>query len=141
MANTLVYGDLTFRIGDTVTVSLKVVEGEKTRRQDFTGVLIAVKGREANKSFTIRKIGNAGVGVERILPVGSPDVMGIKKKSSGVARRSKLYYLRRRTGKKALRVKSIEGTVEGKQQKEKDEPAKKKTGSRRRSSSKKVSDK
>jgi large subunit ribosomal protein L19 len=137
MANLLKYDGETLNVGDTVSVTLKVVEGEKTRRQDFTGVLIAVKGREDNKSFTVRKIGHAGVGVERILPVGSPEIISVKRKSRGKARRSKLYYLRQRTGKRALRVRMGE---EKKVEAENEQP-KKKAGSRGRTASKKTSTK
>lgn len=107
MANQLKYKDQTFAVGDMINVSLKVKEGEKTRLQIFTGLLIATKGRADNKSFIVRKIGSHGIGVERILPVMSPDIDSISLKQAGTAKRSKLFYLRERTGREALRVNAI----------------------------------
>ena len=107
MANQFTYKDTTFGVGDTLNVTIKVVEGDKTRKQVFTGLLIAIKGRGDNKSFTVRKIASHSVGVEKIFPVLSPDILSITLKSKGKVRRSKLYYLRDRKGREALRVKSI----------------------------------
>ena len=107
MANQFTYKDSTFCIGDTLNVTIKVVEGDKTRNQVFTGLLIAIKNKGDNKSFTVRKIASHSVGVEKIFPVLSPDIISITLKSKGKVRRSKLYYLRDRKGKEALRVKSI----------------------------------
>lgn len=92
-------------IGDTLRVHSKVVEGVKTRIQIFEGVLIRLRGRGENRTFTVRKIGAGGVGVERIWPLDSRSLVKIevKKKTSGV-RRSKLYYLRDLTGRQAVRV-------------------------------------
>lgn len=87
-----------FDIGDTVDVSVKIVEGEKERIQIFTGTVIARKGSGVNEVFTVRRIVN-NEGVERIFPVHSPSVVGVDVKRSGVIRRSKLYFLRDRTGK------------------------------------------
>lgn len=92
-------------IGDTLRVSAQIVEGGKTRIQVYEGILIRLQGRDVNKTFTVRKIGAAGVGVERTWPLDSKSIVRIevKKKTSGV-RRSKLYYLRELTGKSAVRV-------------------------------------
>jgi len=106
-------------IGDLLRVHTKVVEGVKTRIQVFEGILIRLKGRGeneqssfsneqssfSNKTFTVRKIGAGGIGVERIWPLDSRSIVKIevKKKTTGV-RRSKLYYLRDLTGKSAVRV-------------------------------------
>lgn len=90
--------------GDTVRIQLKVIEGEKERLQAFEGVVISDRGAGASKTITIRKISH-GVGVERIIPVNSPNVESITVLKHGKARRSKLFYLRKRTGKAALRVK------------------------------------
>lgn len=107
MANAFTYNEQVFTVGDTINVSLRVKEDEdKVRLQNFTGLLIAIKGREANKSFTIRKIGANGIGVEKIIPVLSPEIEEITLKSRGNVRRSKLYYLRDRIGRSALRVKT-----------------------------------
>lgn len=107
MANQFTYKDTTFGVGDTLNVTIKVIEGDKTRKQVFTGLLIAIKGKGDNKSFTVRKIASHSVGVEKIFPVLSPDIMSITLKSKGKVRRSKLYYLRGRKGREALRVKSV----------------------------------
>ncbi len=98
-------GEENLHIGDTIRVHNKVVEGAKTRIQIYEGILIRLRGRDVNKTFTVRKIGAAGVGVERTWPLDSNSIVKIdvKKKTSGV-RRSKLYYLRDLTGKRATRV-------------------------------------
>ena len=87
-----------FAIGDTVDVQVKIVEGERERLQVFSGTVIARKGSGINESFTVRRIVN-NEGVERIFPVHSPNIMKVKVKRSGHTRRSKLYFLRDRTGK------------------------------------------
>ena len=95
-----------FRIGDTVVLQVKIREGAKERIQAFTGVVIARDGRGATETFTVRRISH-GVGVERIFPVHSPNLVGIEVESSGQNRRAKLYYLRDRVGKSAkLRAKN-----------------------------------
>lgn len=92
-----------FAPGDTVIVDVKVKEGERERLQAFEGVVIAVRNRGLNSSFTVRKISH-GEGVERVFQTHSPMVAGIKVKRRGDVRRAKLYYLRGRTGK-AARIK------------------------------------
>lgn len=87
-----------FEIGDTVTVSVRITEGEKERIQPFIGVVIARKGRGLTETFTVRRIVN-NEGVERIFPVHSPNVAGVEVTRSGKTRRAKLYYLRDRVGK------------------------------------------
>ncbi|MDP3973711.1 MAG: 50S ribosomal protein L19 [Candidatus Daviesbacteria bacterium] len=98
-------GEQNIHIGDTLRVHNKVQEGEKSRVQIFEGILIRLKGRDVNKTFTVRKIGAGGIGVERTWPLDSNSLIKIevKKKTAGV-RRSKLYYLRELTGKSAVRV-------------------------------------
>lgn len=105
MANAFTYNDQTIHVGDRIAVSLKITEEGKTRLQLFEGLVIAVKGRDQGQTFTVRKIGTNNIGVERILPVHSPQIDSIKTISQGSVRRAKLYYLRDRTGKLALRVK------------------------------------
>jgi len=99
------FGETDIHIGDTVRVHNKVVEGAKSRIQIFEGILIRLRGRGVNKTFTVRKIGAGAIGVERTWPLDSNNLVKIeiKKKNSGV-RRSKLYYLRDLTGKRAVRV-------------------------------------
>jgi len=93
-----------FRVGDAVRVHATVREGEKERTQVFEGVVIRRKGAGAGETFTVRKIAS-GVGVERIFPIQSPLITKVEIKNRGYVRRSKLYYLRELTGKKA-RLKS-----------------------------------
>ena len=89
-----------FRAGDTITVSYKIKEGDKERIQEFTGVVIRVKGSGSTKTFTVRKISN-GVGVERVFPLFSPYIDSVEVTKKGDVRRLRLYYLRELTGKKA----------------------------------------
>jgi large subunit ribosomal protein L19 len=89
-----------FRPGDTVKVSVKVVEGDRERIQAFEGVCIARKNAGINSNFTLRKI-SYGEGVERIFPLYSPRLTAIEVIRHGAVRRAKLYYLRERRGKSA----------------------------------------
>ena len=89
-----------FRAGDTVRVGVRVVEGERTRVQNFEGVVIARSNRGINSNFTVRKL-SFGEGVERVFPLYSPNVDSITVVRRGIVRRAKLYYLRGRTGKRA----------------------------------------
>lgn len=99
------FNDQDIHIGDTVRIHTKVVEGVRTRVQVFEGILIRIKGRGENQTFTVRRIGAGGVGVERTWPLDGRSLVKIdvKKKAINV-RRSKLYYLRELTGKSAIRV-------------------------------------
>jgi len=86
------------RVGDTVDVHCRIVEGDKERVQVFSGVVIAREGSGIDESITVRRIvGNEGV--ERKLPVHSPNVVALKVKRHGKVRRAKLFYLRKRVGK------------------------------------------
>ncbi len=89
-----------FRAGDTIRVGVRVVEGERTRTQNFEGVCIARSNRALNSNFTIRKM-SFGEGVERVFPIYSPNVESITVVRRGIVRRAKLYYLRGLTGKRA----------------------------------------
>ena len=89
-----------FQAGDTITVTYKIVEGNKERLQSFRGVVIQIKGTGKTKMFTIRKISN-GIGVERIFPLYSRHIESIEVNKQGVVRRARIYYLRNLTGKKA----------------------------------------
>ncbi len=89
-----------FRPGDTVRIGVKVVEGERTRVQNFEGVCIARANKGMGSNFTVRKI-SFGEGVERVFPLYSPNIDSIEVVRRGVVRRAKLYYLRGRTGKSA----------------------------------------
>lgn len=94
-----------FRVGDTINVGFKTKEGEKTRVQHFEGIVIARRGSGISKTFTVRKIASGQVGVERIFPLYSPNISSIAVKTRGKVRRAKLYYLRGRKGRAAMRVK------------------------------------
>ena len=89
-----------FAPGDTVTVNVKVKEGERVRVQAYEGVVIARSGGGLNESFTVRKI-SYGEGVERVFPLYSPLIDSVKVVRRGKVRRAKLYYLRERRGKSA----------------------------------------
>ncbi len=87
-----------FEVGDTVEVDCRIKEGEKTRVQVFSGTVISRKGSGIHETFTVRRVlGNEGV--ERIFPLHSPNVVGVKAIRSGKTRRAKLYFLRDRIGK------------------------------------------
>ena len=92
-----------FKVGDTVTVSTKIVEGTTERIQNFTGVVIARKNNGIRETFTVRRL-SFGYGVEKIFPLHSPRVDKITVDRKGSVRRAKLYYLRDKIGK-AARVK------------------------------------
>ncbi len=108
-------------VGDTVRVHYKLIEKEqvsgKTKRevheethertQVFEGIIIGIKGDGVNIMFTVRRIGTASVGIERIFPLVSPWIKKIEIKKRGDVRRAKLYYLRRRTGKAATKIDEI----------------------------------
>lgn len=89
-----------FQPGDTVNVHVRVIEGDKERIQQYQGVVIAIKGSGARRTFTVRKVSN-GVGVERVFPIHSPKLAIIEVVRRGRVRRAKLYYLRDLRGKAA----------------------------------------
>ncbi|MFV0534058.1 MAG: 50S ribosomal protein L19 [Cumulibacter sp.] len=89
-----------FRAGDTLKVRVKVIEGTRSRIQDFTGVVIRRHGEGARETFTVRKV-SSGVGVERTFPVHTPVIEAIEVMTRGDVRRAKLYYLRNLRGKAA----------------------------------------
>ena len=101
-----------FNIGDTVKVSVKVVEGDKERIQPFEGVVIARHGGGTRETFMVRKV-SFGVGVERIFPICSPVIDKIEVLKRGSVRRAKLYYLRGKKGK-AAKIKEKERVFEAK---------------------------
>ena len=95
-----------FEIGDTVRVSVNIREGERERIQMFEGTVIAKRGSGVAETFTVRRL-SYGVGVERVFPVNSPNVVDVKVVRHGKVRRSKLYYLRGRVGKAAKVIEQI----------------------------------
>jgi len=105
MAQYLKYNDKEIAVGDTVRVHQEISEGDKTRIQIFEGLVIAIKNVGNGRTFTVRKIGSNGIGVEKIYPINMPQIKDIEVKRKGQVRRAKLYYLRDRIGKAATRIK------------------------------------
>ena len=100
-ANEKAAGYPKFKAGDTITVSLKIKEGDKERLQKFRGVVIQISGSTPfTKTFTVRKI-SGGVGVERLFPFQSPSIESIEVNKVGHVRRARIFYLRGLSGKKA----------------------------------------
>ena len=96
--------EIDFSPGDLIRVDVKVKEGNKERVQSFEGTVIAMSGKAETRTFTVRKIGAGGVGVERIWPVQSPAIEKITTKKKNTVRRAKLYYMRKLKGKAALAI-------------------------------------
>ncbi len=92
-----------FKVGDSVKVHTRVIEGDKERIQIFSGIVIGRKGIGINESFTVRRI-SYGEGVERVFPFHSPRIAKVEVDKPGIARRAKLNYLRGRKGKQAMAV-------------------------------------
>lgn len=97
-----------FRIGDTVRVHVKIKEGDRERIQPFSGIVIARDGSGATETFTLRRI-SYGEGVERVFPLHAPSIARIEIERRGAVRRAKLYYLRKRVGKKTKVAEREEG--------------------------------
>ncbi len=94
------------KVGDTVKLSLRIKEGSKERTQIFQGVVIAIKGSGLSKNIVVRKI-SYGVGVEKIVPLHAPALQKIEIIKRGSVRRAKLFYLRERVGRRALKVNKL----------------------------------
>ena len=94
-----------FSVGDTVKISVKIVEGDNERIQQFQGVVIARRGTGIEETFTVRRV-QAGQGVERVFPINSPRLEKVEVIRRGAVRRAKLYYLRDKVGRDA-RVKEL----------------------------------
>ncbi len=110
-----------FNIGDTISVYVKVIEGDKERLQQYKGIVMGIRGSGMSRTFRVRKISN-GVGVERIFPMHSPKIAKIEILKEGSVRRAKLYYLRKLTGKAATKIKEkkkklIESVIENTEEK------------------------
>lgn len=112
-----------FAPGDTVIVSVKVVEGDRKRVQAYEGVVIAKRNRGLNSAFTVRKV-SSGEGVERTFQTYSPLIANIEIKRRGDVRRAKLYYLRDRSGKSARIREKLPARATVKKEPRKAEPAK-----------------
>ncbi len=96
-----------FRAGDTVKVHYKIIEGDHTRIQPFEGIVICRHGSDVSKTFTVRRIAADSVGVERIFVLKSPNIDKIEVLKHGKVRRAKLYYLRDKVGRAAMRIKEL----------------------------------
>lgn len=105
MANSFTIHNILISTGDTVRIHQEIAEGEKTRIQIFEGIVIAIKNSGTGRSFTVRKMGANGIGVEKIFPSHMPSIKKIELKRKGNVRRAKLYYLKGRIGKAATRIK------------------------------------
>jgi len=128
MALTAIHNDTKFSVGDAIRVSQKIQEGDKTRTQVFEGMVIGIKGRGKNKSFTVRRIGAQKVGIERIFPIDAPVVEKVEvvKKGGRGVRRAKLYYTRDKSRKEIELIYS-RATKREKAKDEKVKPKPKKT--------------
>lgn len=109
----------TVHIGDSVIIGQKIREGEKDRIQNFSGIVIAMKGEQSEKTFTVRRIAAGAIGVEKIFPIDMPSLVSVKIVKQSSIRRSKLYYLRERGGKAAMQLpdKKVKQKPEVKEQK------------------------
>jgi large subunit ribosomal protein L19 len=136
MANSAEIGKTEFRVGDKIKLHLKIQEGDKIRTQPLEGLVIAIKGRGEDKTFTLRRIAAGGIGVERIFPLNTPWIAKIEVKKTGRVGRAKLYYLRKRIGKGAIRVKGPASAPKKRVKKdEKEKPGKPRRKSGRKPSS------
>lgn len=125
MANQAKFNQTIFSVGDQIIVHQKIIEGEKERTTIFEGIVIAIRGEGENKTFVVRRIATGGIGVERIWPLNSPWVKKIEVKKKGKVRRAKLYYLRKRVGKQAVKIKAKDDRVKrGQNRVERDEKKK-----------------
>lgn len=95
MANSYQFKDKAVSIGDTISIKYRIKEDGKDRQQEFKGILMKVKGKSADtRMFTTRKVTRSGIGVERIIPLDSPNVVDIKVVKKGLYKKSKLYFIR-----------------------------------------------
>lgn len=98
MANVTKYKDLSLHVGDTLSVTYKLIEGDKTRQQVFKGILLKITGKEnITRMITVRKISKIGLGVERIIPLESPNLVSITIDKVSNSSKAKLYFLRNLT--------------------------------------------
>ena len=96
MARSFNFKDKIFSVGDTIDVIYKIVEGDKERKQKFTGILLGVNGStDLNRMFTVRKITKSGIGVEKIIPLLSPNIIDIKIVKESSNRKAKTFYIRK----------------------------------------------
>lgn len=94
MSNTIKVKETDLKIGDTLKITYKFTEGEKTKEQLFEGLLIKIRGEGENKMFTVRKVGKDKIGIERIFSISSPYINKIQVVKNGSVSKAKLYYVR-----------------------------------------------
>ena len=106
MALKTTHNQVVFGTGDKIKIYQKVTDGEKERTQIFEGMVISIKNRGENKSFTVRKMGIQGIGIERIFPLFSPliEKIEVTKKGTQGVRRSKLYYIRKKSSQEIDKI-------------------------------------
>jgi len=106
MALRTTHNQVVFGTGDKIKIYQKVTDGEKERTQIFEGMVISIKNRGENKSFTVRKMGIQGIGIERIFPLFSPliEKIEVTKKGTQGVRRSKLYYIRKKSSQEIDKI-------------------------------------
>lgn len=102
--NSAVIKDVKVSVGDLLRVHTKIVEGDKERTQIFEGLLLGIRGRGDNRTFTVRKIAAGNIGVERIFPLISPWVLKIEIKKTGNVRRGKLYFVREKSARQVSAI-------------------------------------
>lgn len=105
MALNIKLKDTLISVGDAVRIGQKIREGDKERIQNFEGVVIAIKGNFGERTVTVRRIAAGGIGVEKIIPTDLPSIENVTVLKQAQVRRAKLYYLRERKGKLALKLK------------------------------------
>jgi large subunit ribosomal protein L19 len=108
MANQTLIKDITVSSGDIVRVHQLILEGDKERTQIFEGMVIGIRGRGDNRTFTVRKVATGGIGVEKIFPVISPWISKIEVKKTGHVRRAKLTYVRSKSAKQVAQISQSE---------------------------------
>ncbi len=140
MALKLSYKDITFGIGDTIRVQQKVVEAGKTRNSNFEGMVIAIKGNEGERTFTVRRIGTQKIGIEQIFPINTPTIEKIEIKRIGTpgVRQAKLYYTRNKSRKE---IETIYSRANRKNKPQEKKKAVKKTTKTKSKVSKKIASK
>lgn len=131
MALFAAHNEQEFKVGDTVRVHQRIQEDEKTRTQVFEGIVISIRGESVNRTFTVRRLGAGGIGIERIFPLNSPFIEKVDVVARGEVRRAKLYYLREKPSRE---IAEIAKRRTRKEQAKKQSAAKKKTAPRKKKS-------
>ena len=108
MAISATIKDISVHVGDIIRVHTKVVEGDKERVQIFEGMLLGLRGRGDNRTFTVRKISSGNIGVERIFPFISPWITKMEVKKKGAVRRAKINYVRHQSSRQVSQITSQE---------------------------------